>query len=56
MLARGIENAIPLTYLYAEFAARSFLSHGAYVEHLLARQQEIQDLVRRNTHQAQQRQ
>ena len=56
MLTRGTEKAIPLTYLYPEFAARSFESHGAYVEHILARQQEIHDLVRRNTHQAQQRQ
>ena len=56
MLTPGTEKAIPLTYLYPEFAARSFESHGAYVEHILARQQEIHDLVRRNTHQAQQRQ
>ena len=56
MLTRGIEKAIPLTFLYPVFAARSFKSHGAYVEHILARQQEIHDLVRRNTHQAQLRQ
>ena len=56
MLTRGTEKAIALTYLYPEFAARSFELHGAYVEHILARQQEIHDLVRRNTHQAQQRQ
>ena len=40
MLTRGTEKAIPLTYLYP----------------VLARQQEIHDLVRRNTHQAQLRQ
>ena len=53
MLTRGTEKSIPLTYLYPEFAARSL---GAYVEHIDARQQEIHDLVRRNTHQTQLRQ
>ena len=56
MLTRGVEKAIPLTFLYPEFATRSFESHEAYVDHVLARQQEIHDLVRRNTHQAQLRQ
>ena len=56
MLTRGMQKAIPLTFLYPEFATQSFESHEAYVEHVLARQQEIHDLVRRNTHQAQQRQ
>ena len=56
MLNRGTEKAIPLTFLYPEFAARSFELHGAYVEHILARQPVIHDLVRRNTHQAQLRQ
>ena len=53
MLTRGVEKAIPLTFLYPEFAAKSFDTHEAYVDHVLARQQEIHDLVRRNTHQAQ---
>ena len=56
MLTRGNEKAIPLTYLYPEFTASSFESHGAYVEQIFARQQEIHDLLRRNTHQAQLRQ
>ena len=56
MLTRGTEKAIPLTYLYPEFASRSFPTHDAYVDHVLARLQEILDLVRRNTHQAQLRQ
>ena len=56
MLTRGTKKAIPLIYLYPEFAARSFELHGAYVDHILARQQEIHDVVRRNTHQAQPRQ
>ena len=42
--------------MYPEFAAKSFDTHEAYVDHVLARQQEIHDLVRRNTHQAQLRQ
>ena len=56
MLTRGVDKAIPLTFLYPEFAAKSFESHEAYVDHVLAHQQEIHDLVRRNTHQAQLRQ
>ena len=56
MLTRGVEKAIPLIFLYPEFAAKSFDKHEAYVDHVLARQQEIHDLVRRNTHQAQLRQ
>ena len=56
MLSRGTKKAVPLTYLYPKFAPRSFEPHGAYVEHILARQQEIHDLVRRNSRQAQQRQ
>ena len=45
MLQHGAEKSIPLSFIYPEF-----------VEHLLARQQEIHELVRRNTHQAQLRQ
>ena len=56
MLTRGEEKAIPLTFLYPEFAAKSFDTHEAYVDHVVAPQQEIHDLVRRNTHQAQLRQ
>ena len=37
MLARGTENAILLNYVYAEFAARSFVSQAAYVELIPAR-------------------
>ena len=46
MLTRGVEKAIPLTFLYPEFAAKSFDTHEAYVDHVLARQHEIHDLVR----------
>ena len=56
MLQHGAEKSIPLSFLYPEFAAREFGSKEEFVEHLLARQQEIHELVRRNTHQAQVRQ
>ena len=56
MLQHGAEKSIPLSFKYPEFAARGFDSKEDFVEHLLARQQEIQELVRRNTHQAQLRQ
>ena len=56
MLTRGVEKTIPLTFLYPESAVKSFDTHEAYVDHVLARQKEIHDLVRRNTHQAQLRQ
>ena len=52
MLTRGIEKTIPLTYFYPEFATQSFATYDAYVDHVLARQHEIHDLVRRNTQQA----
>ena len=47
---------IPLTYLYSEFVTQSFESHEAFVDHIISRQQEIHDLIRRNAHQAQRRQ
>ena len=56
MLYHGAEKSIPLSFIYPEFAARGFDSKEEFVEHLLARQQEIHELVRRNTHQAQLRQ
>ena len=56
MLQHGAEKSIPLSFIYPEFAAREFESKQEFVEHLLARQQEIHKLVRRNTHQAQIRQ
>ena len=52
MLQHGAEKSIPLSFIYPEFAAREFESKEEFVEHLLARQQEIHELVRRNTHQA----
>ena len=39
MLTCGPEKAIPVTYLDPEFAAKSFETHEAYVDHALARQQ-----------------
>ena len=56
ILQHGAEKSIPLSFIYPEFAAREFESKEEFVEHLLARQQEIHELVRRNTHQAQVRQ
>ena len=56
MLQHGAEKSTPLSFIYPEFAARGFESKEKFVEHLLARQQEIHKLVRRNTHQAQLRQ
>ena len=56
MFQHGAEKSIPLSFKYPEFAAREFESKEEFVEHLLARQQEIHELVRRNTHQAQIRQ
>ena len=50
------EKLIPLSYINSELAARGFESNEEFVEHLLIRQQENQELVRRNTHQAQLRQ
>ena len=56
MLQHGAEKSTPLSFIYPEFAARGFDSEEEFVEHLLARQQEVHELVRSNTHQAQLRQ
>ena len=56
MLQHGAEKSIPLSFIYPEFAAQEFESEEEFVEHLLARQQEIHELVRRNTHQVRQKQ
>ena len=56
MLQHGAEKSIPFSFTYPEFAARGFDSKEEFVEHLLARQQEIHELVRRKTHQVQLRQ
>ena len=56
MITCGTEKTIPLMYLYPEFAIQSLATHDAYVDYVFARQLEIHDLVRRNTHQAQLRQ
>ena len=53
MLQHGAEKSIPLSFIYPEFAARGFDSKEEFVEHLLARQHENHELVRRNAHQAQ---
>ena len=56
MLQHGAGKSIPLSFIYPEFAAGGFESKEEFVERLLARQQEIHELVRRKTHQAQVRQ
>ena len=56
MLTHGAEKSIPLSFIHPEFAARGYDSKEKLVYHLLARQQEIHELVRRNTHQAHLRQ
>ena len=56
ILPHGTKKTIALTYLYPEFDDKSFETHEAYVDDVLARQQEIHDLVQRNAHQAQVRQ
>ena len=42
----GAEKSIPFSFIYPEFAAREFESKEEFVKHLLARQQEIHELVR----------
>ena len=49
MLQHGAEKSIPLSFIYLQFAARGFESKEEFVEHLLARQQDIHELVRGNT-------
>ena len=48
MLTRSTEKAIPHPHIYLEFAAKVFETHEAYayVDHVLARQQEIHDLAK----------
>ena len=53
MLQHGAEKSIPLSLIYPEFTARGFEFEDEFIEHLIARQQEIHELVRRNTHHAQ---
>ena len=56
VLVTGQEKSIPLSFLYPEFAAEEFEDQSSYLQNLVRRQQEIHELVRRNTHQAQLRQ
>ena len=56
MLTYGLEQSIPLSFLYPEFDTTDLDSHEQFVQHLIARQSEIHDLVRRKKQQAQLRQ
>ena len=53
MHQHGAEKSVPTLFIYPQFAARGVDSKEEFVEHLSARQQEIHELVRSNTHQAQ---
>ena len=56
MLTSGTEKAIPLVFLYSEPATQAYESREDYVDHIVAGQHEIHDLLRRNAYQAQRRQ
>ena len=56
VLQHGAEQSILLSFMYPELEAREFESEEEFVEQLLASQQEIHELVGRNTRQAQVRQ
>ena len=47
------EKSIPFSFMYPEFAVRQFESKEEFVEHLIARQQEVHELVHWYTHQPQ---
>ena len=55
MLTGGTKRQF-LSLICPRVPARSFESHEVFMEHILARLQAINDFVRRNKHQAQQRQ
>ena len=55
MMLTGRERAMPLTFLHPEYEGKK-TSHQAYVKEAVKRQQELNELCRRNTAQAQKRQ
>ena len=55
MMLTGRERAMPLTFFYPEYEGKR-TSPQAYVKEAIRRQQEINELCRRNTAQAQMRQ
>ena len=55
MVLKGRERAMPLTFFYPEYEGKK-TSPQAYVKEAVRRQQELNELCRRNTAQAQMRQ
>ena len=55
MMLTGHEKSLPLTFFYAEYEGKK-TSPQVYVRDVIRRQQELNDLCRRNTQQAQARQ
>ena len=55
MMLKRREKAMPLTFVYPEYEGKR-TSHQAYVKEAIRRQQELNELCRRNTAQAQMRQ
>ena len=55
MMLTGTERAMPLTLFYPEYEGK-MTSPRAYVKEAVKRQQELNELCRRNTAQAQMRQ
>ena len=55
MMLTGRERAMPLTLFYPEHEGKT-MSHQAYIKEAVKRQQELNELCRRNTAQAQMRQ
>ena len=55
MMLTGHEKSLPLTFFYAECEEKK-TSPQVYVRNVIRRQQELNDLCRRNTQQAQARQ
>ena len=55
MMLTGHEKSLPLTFFYPEYEGKK-TSPQVYVRDVIRRQQELNDLCRRNTQQAQARQ
>ena len=55
LMLTGREREMPLTFFYPEYEGKR-TSHQAYVKEAIRRQQELNELCRRNTAQAQMRQ
>ena len=55
MMLTGHETSLPLTFFYPEYGGKK-TSPQVYVRDVIRRQQELKDLCRRNTQQAQARQ